>query len=331
MPAEWEKHSATWLAWPYDDITFPNRVAVIEQRYCEIIRALTESERVRLLILNEKTKMRVQKMMFDFVVNLNQVDFYIADYADVWIRDYGPIFLLSKNNSLAWVKTKYNGYGKAENPYYGVLLKDNDIFNNQILLDSPKFDLDMVLEGGSIEVDGKGNLITTEQCLLNPNRNPNLTKEQIENNLKKYFGVNNIIWLKKGLINDHTDGHIDDISRFVGTDKILTCYEEDSTDENYQILKENYEILKKLPFEIIKLPMPHMKYNNERKAPISYANFYIGNKVVLVPTFNDPNDEKAMAIIKSCFPDRNVVGLDCRDLIYGGGALHCITQQEPEF
>jgi agmatine deiminase len=342
MPAEWEKHSAVWLAWPYDEITFPKRVAIVEQRYCEIIKALAKSEKIKLIILNEEVKLRVQKMLLDFGIDLNQVDFFIANYVDVWTRDYGPIFLTDKDNSLAWVKARYNGYGKAEDPYYGVLLKDNDVFNNQILLSGQKFDLDMVLEGGSIEIDGKGNLITTEQCLLNPNRNPNLTKQQIENNLKKYFGINNIIWLKQGLINDHTDGHIDDVARFVSPSKILCAYEDNVSDENYERLSENFKILENSfdqngnKFEIIKLPMPHMNYEDGeedfsgKKAPVSYANFFIGNKTVLVPIFNDKNDEEAISIIKSCFPNREVIGIDCRDLIYGGGTIHCITQQQPE-
>lgn len=328
MPAEWNKHSTTWLAWPHDGETFPKRMANVEQRYCEIIQALAEGEKVELLVLDENTRTRVEKLLSDFKINLNQVNFHIADYADVWIRDYGPMFVLDKNNSLAWVKAKYNAYGKANDPYYAVLLKDNDVFD-KLSPAGEKFNLKMVLEGGSIEVDGQGNLITTEQCLLNPNRNPNLTKEQIEDNLKEYLGVKNMIWLKRGLTNDHTDGHVDDITRFVGPGKILTCYEDNLADENYEILKENYEILTKLNFEIIKLPMPHMNYEDGTKAPVSYANFYIGNKVVLVPTFKDVNDEKAISIIKSCFSDRNVVGIDCTDIIYGGGAIHCITQQEP--
>ena len=330
MPAEWVAHSATWLAWPYDEITFPKRVSIVEQRYCEIIRALVESEKVKLLIQDENTKARVSKMLASLNINLTQIDFYIVDYTDVWVRDYGPMFLLGANNSLAWIKAQYNGYGKADDPYYGVLLKDDTVFDKQITPDGQRFDLKMVLEGGSIEIDGQGSLITTEQCLLNPNRNPNLTKEQIENNLKEYFGINNIIWLKRGLTNDHTDGHVDDITRFAGVNKILTCYEDDMSDENYEILKNNYEILTKTYFEIIKLPMPHMKYDDGSKAPVSYANFYIGNSVVLVPTYNDVNDKKALDIIQMCFPDKKIIGIDCRDIIYGGGALHCITQQEPK-
>lgn len=328
MPAEWEKHSATWLAWPYDETTFPKRVAIIEKRYCEIIKALTEGEKVELLVLDENTKNRVKDILSNFKIDLSQVNFHISNYADVWIRDYGPIFLYGKNNSLAWVKAEYNAYGKPEDPFYADLLKDNNVFNS-ITPTGEKFNLRMVLEGGSIEVDGKGNLITTEQCLLNPNRNPSLTKQEIEQNLIKYLGVKNVIWLNRGLTNDHTDGHVDDITRFVAPGKILTCYEDDTLDENYEILKENYEILSKLSFEIIKLPMPHMNYDDGAKAPVSYANFYIGNKTVLVPTFNDINDKKALDIIQSCFLDHKVIGIDCRDIIYGGGALHCITQQQP--
>lgn len=328
MPAEWEQHRATWLTWPHDEETFPKRMVIVEQRYCEIIQALAEGEKIELLVLDEKMKTRVEGLLSDFKINLNQVNFHIADYADVWIRDYGPMFVLDKNNSLAWIKAKYNAYGKANDPYYAVLLKDNDVFD-KLSPAGEKFNLKMVLEGGSIEVDGQGNLITTLQCLLNPNRNPNLTKEQIEENLKKYLGVKNIIWLKRGLTNDHTDGHVDDIARLVGPGKVLTCYEDNPADENYEILKENYEILTKLSFEIIKLPMPHMNYADGTKAPVSYANFYIGNKVVLVPTFNDSNDVKALQIIQSCFSDRKVIGIDCTDIIYGGGALHCITQQQP--
>lgn len=326
MPAEWENQSAVWLAWPHDEETFPNRVKIVEERYCEIIRALSLNEKIELLVLNEDVKIRVQSLLTD--VDLNQLNFHIIDYADVWIRDYGPIFLHNAlNSSHAYVKTEYNGYGKADDPFYGVLLKDNDVFN-KISLIGEKFILPMVLEGGSIEVDGQGNLITTEQCLLNPNRNINLNREQIEENLKEYLGIKNVIWLKKGLVNDHTDGHVDDITRFAASGKILTCFEDDSSDVNYEILKENYEILNKTSFEIIKLPMPHMNYDDGTKAPVSYANFFIGNKVILMPTFADPNDMKALEVIQSCFPDFKIVGIDCRDIIYGGGAIHCITCQQ---
>ena len=191
------------------------------------------------------------------------------------------------------------------------------------------------MEGGAIDSSGQGVVLTTEECLA-LNRNKDKSKIETEEILKNSLGAKRVIWLKKGIFNDHTDGHVDEVARFINPNKILLAYEENITDENYERLKENLEILEESTdqngnkFEIINLPMPHMKYDDDKKAPVSYANFYIGNRTVLVSLFNDENDEKAISIIKSCFPDREVVGIDCTDLIYGGGALHCITQQEPE-
>ena len=215
------------------------------------------------------------------------------------------------------------------------MMKDNEVFNI-LNPDGKKFIAKMILEGGSIEVNGAGVLLTTEQTLLNPNRNPDLNKKQIENYLSDYLGASKIIWLKKGLVNDHTDGHIDDVAKFVSSNKILCAYEDNVEDENFKILNDNYQILKNStdqngrPFELIKLPMPHMKYDDGLKAPVSYCNFYIGNSVILAPIFNDPNDAKALAIIQSCFPERKVVAIDCSEIIYGGGAIHCMTKQQPE-
>ncbi len=335
MPAEWERHDAIWLAWPYDDTTFPGRVPAVEQRMVEIIAAIHTGERVELLVLDEAMQSKVRNMLQSAGVDLTKINFHLVLFQDVWMRDYGPIFLTNRSQkALGWVKFKYNAYGKADDPYFAPVLKDNDIFN-RIKLPGKKFETDMVLEGGSIEVNGQGTLLTTEQCLLNPNRNPHLSKEQIEQHLKDYLGVSKIIWLKRGLVNDHTDGHIDDIAKFVAPNKIICAYEEDPSDENYGILKENFEALKKAtdydnqPFEVIKMPMPHMKYDNGKKAPVSYINGYIGNTVVLVETFNDPNDTKAIETWQSLFPDRKVVPIDCREIIYGGGALHCMSQQQP--
>ena len=208
-------------------------------------------------------------------------------------------------------------------------------------VDAPMFQPGIVMEGGSFEVNGDGVLITTEQCLLNPNRNPNLNKDEIEKYLKDCLGVNKILWLTRGLVGDHTDGHIDDLARFVSKNKILVAFEDDEKDENYQILLDNYTILSDATdqdgskFELVKLPMAHIVYDKSKpfekggKAPASYTNFYIGNNVVLAPTYNDSNDRKALEIIQSCFPDRKVVGIDCSDIIYGGGGIHCLTQQEP--
>lgn len=337
MPAEWEKHSAVWLAWPHDNTTFPDMIPDIEKMYCQIIKDLENSEKVNLIVLDIETENKVKTLLKDFDVNLNNVVFFIQDYADVWVRDYAPITLLNKkNDSSAFVKWDYNAYGKKDDPFFADLLKDDNVFNN--ILENQKYEVfkpEIVLEGGAIESNGEGTLITTEQCLLNPNRNIELDKGRTEIYLKAYLGVENIIWLKDGLINDHTDGHIDEIARFVSRDTIVCAYEKDKKDSNFVILNDNFKILKSVKdqngnkFNIIKLPMPHMNYSNGEKAPVSYTNFYIGNSVILMPVFNDLNDKKAIKIIQSLFKNHKIVEIDCSKLIYGGGGLHCITMQQP--
>ena len=336
MPGEWEKHSATWLAWPNDDDFFGERIRNIEQGYLKMIKALHEHELVKVLALDAKNEERIRGKMSEVGIDLLKIIFFHANNVDVWIRDYGPIFV-KNDGEKAWVKFDYDGYGGK----FPELLPDNNVFLK--LKDSINFKMlesSLSLEGGAIDSNGKGTLLTTEECLLE-HRNQGKTKEENEKILGEFLGAKNIIWLKKGLVNDHTDGHIDEVARFVSPSKIVCAYEDDIADENYERLKENYKILVNAldqdgnKFEVIKLPMPHMRYDagendfNGKKAPVSYTNFYIGNKIVLVSIFNDPNDAKAMEIIKSCFPDREVVGIDSSDLIYGGGAIHCITQQEP--
>ena len=335
MPAEWEAHSATWMAWPNDDDYFEDRMKNIEKIYLKIISALHKGEMVKLLVLDEKVETKVKALMTSADIDLSKIVFYQTEYVDVWIRDYGPTFIKNKNEK-AWVKWHYSGYNK-----FPELLADNKVFLNfKNKINFKMFDASNIsLEGGAIETNGMGTFLTTEECLIE-NRHLG-TKEEVNSILNKFLGATNVIWLNKGLMNDHTDGHVDDIVRFVTPSKILCAYEDDPKDENYERLLENFKILENAlnqdgeKFEIIKLPMPHMyfadgnKNHSNTKAPVSYANFYIGNNVVLVPTFNDPNDEKALTIIKSCFPDREVIGIDCRDLIYGGGAIHCITLQAP--
>lgn len=345
MQAEWEKHSAVWLAWPYDKISFGSlnekdecmndeRLEKVEERFLEIINVLHKSEKVKILVLNNEVEDKIKEKFISKKINIDKIIFFQVDYADVWLRDYGPIFLFNKENKeQAWLKWKYDAYGSK----FPDLLKDNDVFFK--LKDKIKkkmFEIDFVLEGGSVESNGDGICITTEECLIKKSRNKEKNKDKIEGILKNNFGVEKVIWLKNGLINDHTDGHVDDIARFVNKNTILCAYEEDKNDPNFEILEENFNILKNVAdqnekkFNVLKIPMPHLYYNNGEKVPASYVNFYIGNDIVLVPTFNDKNDEKAIEIIKSCFREREIVGIDCRDIIYGGGALHCITQQEPE-
>src|SRR3990170_5262241 len=332
MPAEWEKHDAIWLAWPYDPQTFP-QVEKVEKAYIRIIEAIHESEDVNLFVKDEGMKQKAMKLLGKNGIDPGKINFIIFDYADVWIRDYGTIFVTDKiKRKLAMVHWIFNAWGKK----YQELMRDTGIpsmINQKMKLEY--FNPGIVLEGGSIDVNGKGTLLTTEQCLLNKNRNPHLTREDIEVYLKEYLGVTHIIWLNNGIEGDDTDGHIDDIARFVNPTTILCTYEENRNDENYSILRENYEILLNAKdqngdrLNIIKLPMPGFVGDEEGRLPVSYANFYIGNKVVLVPIFGHENDMKAMEIIQDQFPNRRVVGINCADLVYGLGTLHCISQQQP--
>lgn len=342
MPAEWERHDAIWLSWPHDPITFPDRVEKAENIYVEIIRAISVGEKVNLFVRDNAMKKRAKGLLKKGGVDPEDIVFYVYDYADVWFRDYGPIFLINKNNgSLAMTHWIFNAWGEK----YEALMKDTNIpdFINQ-RMNLPCFKPGIVLEGGSIDVNGKGTLLTTEQCLLNKNRNPHLTREKIDDYLREYLGVSHIIWLRNGIEGDDTDGHIDDIARFVNPTTVLCAYEEDKNDENYPILLENYEKLlnskdqdgKRL--NVIKLPMPGfigneacpvMPLDGKERLPASYANFYIGNKVVLVPVFGHRNDKRALDIIQAQFPDRRVVGINCTDLVYGLGTIHCISQQQP--
>jgi len=333
MPAEWEKHEGIWLAWPHDPDTFPDRVEKVENIYVQIIRSMLESEQVHLLVKDDPMKIRVTRVFEQNNINCDKIHFLLFDYADVWIRDYGPIFVTNEQkDSLAMVHCRFNAWGEK----YEELIKDTAIpamINRTMQL--PCFDPQMVLEGGSIDVNGKGTLLTTEQCLLNRNRNPDLSKQEIEDKLKGYLGVTHIIWLRNGVDGDDTDGHIDDIARFVNPTTIVCAYEEDETDVNYPFLKENYELLLKAKdqdgnqLDIIKMPMPGFVGDDEGRLPASYTNFYIGNTVVLAPIFGHDNDQQALDILKCIFPGRTVIGILCNDLVYGLGAIHCITQQQP--
>src|SRR3989344_2060336 len=302
MPAEWEPHESVWLAWPYDKISFgslneldnkfnPERLGKIEKLFTEVIGELAKSERVELIICDLSSPPPSIPPHKGEGSNLR---LHQADYADVWTRDYMPIFAKSDYGELTAVKWGYNAYGEK----FAALVKDNEVFKRlNTHLNTSTVEPGIILEPGAIETNGQGTLITTEQCLLK--RNPNMSKADYEKIFAEHLGIPKVIWLKEGIVGDHTDGHIDEVARFVGPNKILCAYEDDPSDANYQILKANYETLAK-EIEAIKLPMPHMTYSNGEKAPVSYANFYIGNNTVLVSLFNDENDEKAMSIIRSC-------------------------------
>ncbi len=332
MPAEWEPHEAIWLAWPHDPTTFPNRVNKAEDTYIQIIKHIHEGERVNLFVRNERMQQKVTRMLKTQGVDTSKISFFQYRYADVWFRDYGPTFVVNNQNELAMVRWIFNSWGEK----YDELLKDRiipQVINRKMQLRC--FEPGIVLEGGSIDVNGNGTLLTTEQCLLNKNRNPSLGKTEIEAKLRDFLNVTQIVWLKEGISGDDTDGHIDDIARFVNPTTVVCAYEKDKNDDNYEVLRINYEILlqsedqdgKKL--KVVKLPIPHMVSDEGWRLPASYANFYIGNKKVLVPIFRCKEDQTALAILRKLFPNREVVGIDCTDLVYGLGTLHCISQQQP--
>ena len=330
MPAEWEKHEATWLSWPKNPLTFPeSMLPAVEKAYCDIVKALSPGEKVKILVDNPEMEEKVLKKLINADASMGNVRFLKIKSADVWIRDYGPTFLLNrKTQQKAVVKWIFNAWGNK----YDDLLYDNEAGEQVVKTESiPVFRPGIVLEGGSIDVNGAGCVLTTEQCLLNKNRNPQLSREQIEGYLRGYLGVEKTIWLKSGIEGDDTDGHIDDFARFISRRSVLCAFEE-GNDNNSLVLKKNLEILEKTGFEITKLPMPKPLIDPEegRRLPASYANFYLGNKVVLLPSFGEERDKEAASILRGFFPGRETVSINSRELVYGYGGLHCITQQEPK-
>jgi agmatine deiminase len=337
MPAEWEPHEATWLSWPKDPVTWPNRVPQAQEVFVQMIEALTPNEKVRLLVDDEKAEEEVRQKLSSKKINEKNLLIHRIKTVDSWIRDYGPNFLVGATGRTpvtAYNHWIFNAWGEK----YDTLMKDNGIPHRiSHLLKLPTFEPGIVLEGGSIDVNGRGCVLTTEQCLLNKNRNPQLFKNEIEEDLKNYLGVSKVLWLGDGIIGDDTDGHIDDITRFVAPDKIITALEEDPKDENFEPLQENLKRLRSMtdaegkPFDLVTLPMPGPILDDEgERLPASYANFYIANQTVLVPIYRHSNDLRALEILHGVFPDRKVIGIECNDLIFGMGAIHCVTQQQPK-
>jgi agmatine deiminase len=335
MPAEWHRHEATWLAWPKDPVTWPDRVPQVESIFLQMITLLSAEERVELLVDDAATEAAVLERLKSLAVNFSSVRFHHLPTVDSWIRDYGPNFLLRGKGAsaeLAFNQWLFNAWGGK----YEELKKDADVPAKLApLLGVPCFAPGIVLEGGSIDVNGAGTCLTTEQCLLNPNRNPGLSKEEIEAYLKTYLGVRQVIWLGQGIAGDDTDGHVDDIARFVAPETIVCAVEEDPADENYRLLEDNLERLRHArdvnghPFRIVRLPMPGRVAGTEGRLPASYANFYVANGVVLAPVFGHRNDNRAVEILQGLFPGRRVVGIHCEPLVWGLGAIHCVTQQQP--
>ena len=326
MSAEWELHEATWLAWPHDRETWPRELAQVESTYFEIIKHLHEGEKIKILVNDQNEENRVSKWLSEKGIKKN-VFFHVIPTDSPWIRDYGPTFIKEKTGRSALVDWTFNAWGRKYASF-----EQDDVVPHKIAqsLGVKEFRSDLVMEGGAIEVNGSGTCLVTEQCLLNPNRNPSLGQKEIEQALANFLDLKQFIWLGEGIAGDDTDGHIDELARFVSPDTMCAVLEENSNDENFKPLRENWSRLSKVSaFRLISLPMPEKIEMNGKRYPASYANFYIGNKTVLVPIFGQKNDSKALGILKELFSDRKVIGIDAIPLVYGQGAFHCITQQEP--
>lgn len=333
FPAEWAEQEAMWLSWPHKEASWPGKIETIYKPYSEFIKAVAEDQKVRINVADEAMKNFALRHLEAVNANLANVEFYFHETNDAWCRDHGPAFVINKTEKKkAVVDWGYNAWGGKYPPFDLDDVIPTKIANHFGL---PLFTPPIVMEGGSVEFNGAGTVLTTTSCLLNENRNPHLTKEQIEQYLKEFYGQEQVLWLGDGIVGDDTDGHIDDITRFVNEDTVLTVVEENPEDENYQPLQENLEALKKMTLldgrklNIVELPMPAPVIYEDTRLPASYANFYIANKVVVVPIFNDKNDERALQIIQSCFPGRKVIGINSVDIIWGLGSFHCLSQQEP--
>ena len=337
MPAEWQPHESTWLTWPKDPETWPDRVPQVEQIYLQMITALAPHEIVDLIVDDSETEQRVREMCGREVAS--RIRFHHLQTVDSWIRDYGPNFLIGPNGAGAFNDWIFNAWGNK----YEELKQDDSIPQRlEAILKLPRFSPGIVMEGGSIDVNGAGCVLTTEQCLLNQNRNPDFTREEIEQHLKDYLGVTKVLWLGEGIVGDDTDGHIDDIARFVAPNLIACAVEDDPADANYEILQDNLARLRAMTdaagkaFEIITLPMPGVVggtstvARNLDRLPASYANFYIANSLVLAPVFGHANDVRAVDTLQKVFPTRRIVPINSEPLVWGMGTIHCLTQQQPQ-
>ncbi len=342
FPAEWHKHTATWLSWPHKEASWPGKIHTVYGPYAKFIKAVSEGELVCINVADAEMEAFAKEQLLKEGVDLSKVKFYHQPTNDAWCRDHGPAFLIRKDRNEASIGEEgadkvivdwgYNAWGDKYPPY------DLDDVIPTLIGEKygiPVFHPGIVMEGGSVDFNGAGTILTTTACLLNKNRNPHLTKGQIEQYLINYYGAEQILWLGDGIIGDDTDGHIDDITRFVNEDTVATVVEENEADENYHLLQENLAELKKMrlpdgrPLNIIELPMPDPVIYEEQRLPASYANFYIANACVAVPTFRCAKDQRALDILTKCFPDRKVIGIDSTDVIWGLGSWHCLSQQEP--
>lgn len=344
FPAEFARQRAMWLSWPHKEASWPGKLDAIYNPYAEFILQVADHQKVCINVsdgamhhfaLGKITESKYAKTLDNIDDILDNITFYYHPTNDAWCRDHGPAFLVNLDTKAkAIVDWGYNAWGDKYPPY-----DLDDVIPTLIgeKLGLKVFHPGIVMEGGSVEFNGNGTVLTTTACLLNQNRNPHLSQYEIEQYLIEYYGMNQILWLEEGIIGDDTDGHIDDITRFVNRDTVVTVIEKNKSDDNYDILKDNLRLLKKMrlsddsSLNIVELPMPNSVIFEDQRLPASYANFYISNEKVIVPTFRDErNDADALEILQDCFPDRKVVGIDSVDIIWGLGSFHCLSQQEPE-
>jgi agmatine deiminase len=335
MPAEWEPHRGTWLSWPHKEASWPGKFGPIPGIFARMTSHLADREEVHLNVAGPAMEADVRRLLADAGANLGNVFFHYNPTNDAWCRDHGPIFVQRRaggRTEEAIVDWDYNAWGGKYPPF-----DLDDVIPARIGEEYgiPVLSPGIVMEGGSIEVNGRGTLLTTEACLLNPNRNPQLTRDEIESRLRDYLGVENILWLGDGIAGDDTDGHVDDLTRFVDPVTVVTVVEDDPRDENYEPLQANLERLRGMTdqdgqrLRVATLPMPGPLYHDGQRLPASYANFYIANGIVLLPTYDPSRDDQARDTLQSLFPDREVIGIDCTDLVWGLGAFHCVSQQWP--
>ncbi len=334
FPAEWALHEATWLSWPHKEASWPDKLETIYPYYAQFVKELTRGELVRINVIDEAMQLTATKHLSKAGVDLNKVQFFKHPTNDAWCRDHGPAFLVNPTaqHKKIIVDWGYNAWGNKYPPF-----DLDDVIPTHIgkAFNIPVVYPAIVMEGGSVEFNGAGTLLTSTACLLNENRNPHLNKEEIEKYLGDYYGVSQILWVDEGIVGDDTDGHIDDTVRFVNEDTVLTVIEENKQDENYDLLQHNLKQLQQMrllngkQLNIIELPMPDAVIWDDQRLPASYANFYIANKSVIVPTYRSKQDDKALQIIQTAFPDREVVGIDSTEIIWGLGSFHCLSQQEP--
>jgi agmatine deiminase len=335
MPPEWAPHRGTWLSWPHKEASWPGRFEPVPGIFARMVRELARHEEVHINVSGPDMEEGIRTLLARECAELARIRFHQNPTNDAWCRDHGPIFVereVDGRREQAIVDWGYNAWGGKYPPY-----DLDDVVPTRVgrELGLPVFHPGIVMEGGSIDVNGCGTLLTTEACLLNPNRNPELTRSQIEQYLRDYLGVRHILWLGDGIAGDDTDGHVDDLTRFVDPATVVTVVEEDPTDENYEPLQENLQRLREMtdqerrPLRVERLPMPRPLHHEGQRLPASYANFYIANGLVLVPGYDAERDRQAQHTLQRLFPDRRVVVMDCTDLVLGLGAFHCVTQQWP--